>query len=87
MVYDNTDDNKLLQNPTNNTSPMAIMKDDEELPQDLSTPFSQGDDDDDEKPDSDTESMKTHPQSDTNVDSQQVYNEALADALEIRPTR
>lgn len=88
MAYDNSDQNDLIQNPTNGDNPLADMRDDEELDQDYNPPFTDADDDDGESGET-SEALKTHPQTDAgaNDNQQQTYNEALADALEISPTK
>lgn len=87
MTDDHGDQNAFLQDPKDEENPMTKIQEDEALNQDYDTPFNEdegeGDADDEEE---EVKALKEHPQTDTNQDPQQQYNEALADALEIRPT-
>jgi hypothetical protein len=56
-------------------NPMTVMENDEKLPEDNSTPFSNPDEPHSNAP-------IDHPQTDSNVDSTQAYNEGTTPAAE-----
>lgn len=89
MAHQDNDQDSLLENPSNGMNPMAEMEEDESLDQDYNPPTDEGDGEGDGDDDVDESASLKQPPKDTDAASetdQQRYNEALADALEIRPT-